>query len=87
MFWNKLGKNWTNGGNVWVDGLLSHLLSFSKKEYGRKERLEFSQKLSIWFFEQVQNGKYFKPTFRLGLIIENIGAGAPIQTLGTLVRQ
>ena len=48
MFWNKLGKNWTNGGNV----------------------------LSIWFFEQVQNGKYFKPTLRSGPIIENIGAGA-----------
>ena len=76
MFWNKLGKNWTNGGNVWLNGLLSHLLSFSKKECGRKERREVSQKLSIWFLEQARNGKYFKPTLRSGPIIENIGTRA-----------
>ena len=69
MFWNKLGNIWTNGEKVWSDGFLSHLFSFSKKECGRKERREVSQKLSIWFLEQVWNGKYFKPTLRLGLVI------------------
>ena len=52
MFWNKLGKNWTNGGNMWLDGLLSHLLSFCKKTVEGKRDARFLKSYQYGFWNK-----------------------------------